>query len=158
MRLTAEAHLVQNPAVGALALWGFVDEYAAKSQTGCPILFCLPVLPIALNRDASATLHSRRFEGGLELALAEHREIAAGLQDRMEQMVLQTMHAIDLAFATRLMTYDSDSGHLSPLRHTRAFRTRVPDIRQIMNTSRRLGYWFAAMPTRRIISLLNIRL
>jgi hypothetical protein len=159
MRLTAEAGLVQNPAVGALALWGFVTQFVEShnEHRGPMLPLCLPVLPLVLSREASAALYARRFDGGLELALAEHRAIAAGLQERMEAMTDQSMRALDLAFAAKLLTYDDATGELLSCRKT----PPVPapegsDLRKIVASARRLGHWFAVMQLPRVFALLNI--
>jgi hypothetical protein len=159
MRLTAEARLVQNPAVGAVALWAFVTQFAeSHSLHRGPVLpLCLPVLPLVLNREASAALHARHFDGGLELALVEHRAIIAGLQERMEAMTDQSMRALDLAFAARLLDYEGATGELVSCRKTPPMTTlEGSDLRKITATARRLGHWFAVMQLPRVFSLLSI--
>jgi len=161
MRLTAEARLVQNPAVGALALWAFVTQFIEShhAHRGPALPLCLPVLPLALNYDASTALHARRFEGGLELALVENRAIVAGLQDRMVLMTDQTMRALDLAFASKILDYDAASGELISCRKTPPFTAAEnSDVRKIVATARRLGHWFAVMQIARVLSLLSIRI
>lgn len=161
MRLTAEARLVQNPAVGALALWAFVTQFieSQPNHRGPALPLCLPVLPLALNHEASSALSARHFEGGLELALVENRTLAAGLQDRMEGMTDQTMRALDLAFASKILDYESSSGELISCRKTPPFAAGdKSDVRKIVATARRLGHWFAVMQVARVLALLSIRI
>jgi hypothetical protein len=159
MRLATEARLVQNPAVGALALWAFVTQYVEShdAHQGPMLPLCLPILPLVLNHEASAALHARRFDGGLELALAEHRAIVAGLQERMETMTDQTMHALNLAFAAKLLDYDGSTGELLSCRKTPPMTApEGSDLRKITATARRLGHWFAVMQLPRVFALLSI--
>ena len=140
-------------------MWAFVTQFTeSHAAHGGPVLpLCLPVLPLALNREATAALHARHFDGGLELALAEHRAIIAGLQERIEAMTDQSMRALDLAFAAKLLSYDAVTGELLSCRKTPPMTgAEGSDLRKIMATARRLGHWFAVMQLSRVFALLSI--
>jgi len=157
--LTAEAELVQNPALGALTLWAFTAEFFGQSgrQRGPTLPLTLPVLPMVLHEETVECIHNRHFDGGLFLALADNRTLTLDLQERMEAMAPQTMRALNLAFATNLLTYARQSGELRPKRLTPPIRPQQVEIRHLLATAERLGYWFCTINVEQICSYLRIR-
>ena len=159
MTLTTEAELVQNPALGALALWAFTAEFYAqtKRQHGPTMPLALPVLPMVLHEETVECIHNRHFDGGLFLALADNRTLTLDLQERMESMAPQTMQALNLAFATNLLSFDRETGELQPKRLTAPVRPQQAEVRDILAASQRLGYWFCTINIEQICSYLRIR-
>lgn len=159
MPLSTQAELVQNSAIGAALLWAFTLEYFGQTlrQKGPTLPLALPILPMTLHQETVESLCARNYDGGLDLALAENRTLTLDLQERMEAMLPQTMSALGVAFASRLITFDRDSGQLRPLRMTDPFRADSNEVRRMLHTATRLGYWFATINPERIGSLLRIR-
>ena len=159
MTLTTEAELVQNPALGALALWAFTVEYFSQTQRrrGPALPLVLPVLPMTLHQETVDSIHNRHFDGGLLLALADNRTLTLDLQERMEAMMPQTMLALNLGFATNLLALDRESGELRPKRMTPPVRQVQPEVKRMISAAERLGYWFCTMNTDQLCSYLRIR-
>ncbi len=159
MTLTTEAEIVQNPALGALALWAFTAEFYAQAQRqrGPTMPLALPILPMVLHEETVECIHNRHFDGGLFLALADNRTLTLDLQDRMEAMTPQTMQALNLGFATNLLSYDRESGEIRPRRLTAPVRPLQPEVRDILAASQRLGYWFYTINIEQLCSYLRIR-
>lgn len=160
MQLATEAELVQNPALGAALIWAFTAEFASRANQlrGPTMPLVLPVLPMVFHYETVSSLHSRNFEGGLDLALAENRTITADLHERMRAMFPQTMRALDIGFATNLIQYNRESGEIRPTRKTNPFSTSSDEIGKMFKTASRLGYWFYAIKPERLGPLLRIRL
>ncbi len=160
MPLSTEAELVQNSALSAALVWAFTLEFfgQTRKERGPILPLALPVLPMTLHQETVESLHGRNYDGGLDLALAENRTLTIDLQERMQAMLPQTMRALDVAFATGLITYDRATGELRPVRKTDPFGTDSEELRRMLNTATRLGYWFATINPERIGSLLRIRL
>lgn len=160
MQLATEAELVQNSALSAALIWAFTLEFCgqARHKSGPVLPLALPVLPMALHQETVESLHRRNYDGGLDLALAENRTLTIDLQERMQAMLPQTMCALDVAFATGLLTYVRETGELRPVRKTNPFRTDSEEVRRMLNTATRLGYWFCTINHERLGSLLRIRL
>lgn len=159
MTLTTEAELVQNPALGALALWAFAAEFYGQTQKthGPALPLAMPVLPMVLHQETVESIHNRHFDGGLFLALAENRTLTLDLQERMEAMRPQTMRALNLGFATKLLTYDQETGELRPKRLTPPIRPLQPEVRKMLSASERLGFWFCTINLEQLCSYLHIR-
>jgi len=161
MQLATEAELVQNSALSAALLWAFTAEYfsQAKSERGPLLPMCLPVVPMALHQETVDSLNNRHYSGGLELALAENRTLTIDLQERMEAMLPQTMRGLNIGFGTGLLTFIRETGELRPVRRTNPFQqSGSEEIRRMLNTAKRLGYWFCTINPERLGPLLRIRL
>lgn len=159
MTLTTEAEIVQNPALGALALWAFTAEFYAQAhrQRGPTMPLALPVLPMVLHEETVECIHNRHFDGGLFLALADNRTLTLDLQERMEAMTPQTMQALNLGFATNLLSFDREGGEIRPRRLTVPVRPQQAEVRDILAASQRLGYWFCTINIEQLCSYLRIR-
>ena len=157
MRLGTEAELVQNPALCALMVCTFTAEYYGQSRKlkGPTIPFVLPVLPMVMHREAVETLARRHYIGGLHLALAENRTLTLDLQERMEAALELTMSALNISFASGLLGYDKERGQLTSKKPIR-FQSETTEVREMINTSKRLGYWFCTVNQDQLCSLLRI--
>ncbi|OAI41605.1 hypothetical protein AYO41_05370 [Verrucomicrobia bacterium SCGC AG-212-E04] len=160
MSLATEAELVQNSGVGAALVWAFTLKfYDQTDQARGPLLpLILPVLPMTFHQETVDALYRRNFDGGLDLGLAENRTLTIDLQERTQAMLPQTMQALNIAFATGLLTYLRPEGELRPVRRTAPFRSDSEELRRMLSTATRLGYWFATINSERLGSLLRIRL
>jgi len=159
MRLETETELVQNPVLGGIIIWSFVNAYDRQLhyQRGPQLPFLLPILPMAFHQETVRSLQGRQREGGLDLALTENRTLTLDLQERMESMLSQSMRALNLSLASKLISYDRVSGQLRSERRTPPFNFESLDLRQMMRTANRLGYWFSTISPERICFSLRIR-
>jgi hypothetical protein len=159
MQLSTEAEIVQNSALSAVLIWAFALEFNGQTKgVGPSIPITLLVLPMALHKETVKALHRRNYEGGLDLALSENRLLTVDLHERVQAMAGQTMRALDLAFATRLLNYDREASQIIPLRKTDPFREVSPELRYMLQTATRLGYWLSTINIERIGSLLRVHL
>jgi hypothetical protein len=157
--LTTEAELVQNPALGAMVLWAFTAEFYGQTQRqrGPVLPLVLPVLPMVLHEETVSSIHNRHFDGGLFHALADNRTLTLDVQERMEAMREQTMRALNVGFATNLLTYERQTSELRPKRMTPPVRRLQPEVARMMSAAARLGYWFCTINAEQICSYLRIR-
>lgn len=160
MLLASEADLVQNSALGAALLWAFTAEYFGQSrgERGPAFSTALLVLPMTFHQETVECLNSRNYDGGLDLALAENRTLTVDIQERMRALEPQTMNALNVAFAAGLLTYERERGELRPGRKTSPFQIDSAEVRRMLNTATRLGYWFCVINPARLGSLLRVRL
>ena len=159
MNLTAEVELVQNTGLGALSLWAFTNEFCGemKRRRGPPLPLGAIVLPMIFHEETLEAIRNRHFEGGLFTALAQHRSIGLELQERVESMLPQTMSALNLCFASALLSFSHERGELHAIRRTEPFAPQAESTRRIMAGAARLGYWFSTINTARLCSLLQVR-
>ena len=157
MKLESEAELVQNPALCALIICTFVAEFFSQSKKlkGPTIPLVLPVLPMVIHRETVETLARRHYIDGLQLALAENKTLTLDLQERMEAATELTLSALNIAFASGLLGYDQERGQLIPKKGM-GVKSASKEIREMINTSNRLGYWFSSINADQLCSLLRI--
>ncbi len=114
------------------------------------------VLPTVFHKESVDLLCNRHFDGGLLNATAEDRTFGVGLQERMEDMTDITFAALDVAVSTRILTISEQdlSVIIGPV-SAKSFRGNG-DSGKIIQTARRLGYWFATRSLVETCSLLRI--
>lgn len=153
-----EYEIVQNAALGACALWHYARCFnkATNGLRGPSVPLCLPVLPITLHEESAKSLGRRRYEGGFHTALAEDRALFIGLQRRMEEMCDQTFSALNIALASGLLRYDSESHELFRIPRVRPPESNDPSIRLIYHTAERLGHWFSQLKSEEVLLHLHI--
>lgn len=160
MKLISEYDIIQNPLIGALALHKFTCSYYEVNQNlkGPPLSLAMPLLPLVYNKDVLQALFKRRKEAGLSNALAEFRHLPAGLQERMQSMSEQTFQALNIAFASKLITYDNDKNEIIPIEKKVKIGQYNSDIKHIVQAADRIGYWFATLSVEQLCIFLKINL
>jgi len=158
MKLANEVELVQNSALCSFILWTFVDEFYGESKNvrGPALPFILPVLPMVIHRETVENFGRRQYVGGLHLALAENKTLTLDLQERMEMSLELTFSALNLCFASKLLNYNPDRGQLIPTNRKSGFHFPGSDVREMLNTARRLGFWFSNINAEQLCSMLRI--
>lgn len=156
--------ILQNPPLGVLAIWGFVQGYQEKAQEQNPlgksseplIEYLFFVLPIIYNHDMRQTL-----KGSYKLStlIDKNENVILDLQERAEKMRAQTIECLNLAFSKKILALDIPN-HTVKLFTTnnipRNWRGRY--INEIINCSNRLGKFFALNTEKTIQTTLNIRI
>lgn len=151
-----EPEIIQNDGIAAVVLWAFVNEYCVYKPEGTNILWLMPLLPLAFHKDTVDSICNRHFDGGILLSLTQDRTLTLGLQERMEAMATQTLAALNVALASRLVALDKSRRNVISLRRTPPFACG-PNIKPLIATAERLGYWLGNSPEDMVVSLLKIR-
>lgn len=158
--------IIQNVGIGALACYSFVQGYSIlavnkKNKSKFPKLeYLFYVLPIVYHQD---TLQTFRSSTELYTILVKNKSIILGLQDRANKMSPQTFDALNLAFNRELLSINTSNEIIikpEDLRNKISIPTifgRENTIKNIQDTSRRLGNIFAKTDDKNIQIELNIR-
>jgi len=127
--------LMQNQAVSAIALQGFILGYhsVAKHKANklpYPHIGCLfYVLPIVYNQKAVNTFRS---SNELYAALLKDNSIILGLQERANKMTEQTFDALNLAFSKKILSYNKSNQTIELMK---GFETKKIALFLSMNSS-----------------------
>ena len=154
-----EQNIVQNEALGAEALWYTVAEgfEASDRVRGIHLPLIFLVLPIVFHRRSAQVLAGRTQPGALYKALAADRELAVGLQSRMQNMWGRTQRALTLAVSGGLVEIDSADFELTPRRKTSPINHVSAETKLIMASARRVGQAFVEMTPVQVMTHLNVR-
>lgn len=155
-----EQQIVQNPALGAEALWYAVNEaYRENNRTGgMPLFMAFIVLPLTFHRRSARELASKARPGALYKALASNREITIGLQRRMEALSERTLQSLSVAFSTGLLLLDSEEGpQLIPGKKSPPVVHATEEVKTVLAAAKRVGWATAELSFAQIATHLNIR-
>lgn len=163
-RLSNEAYVTQNPALGAVIIWRAACGYYAAnashksmpfqlSFTVIPIIFYKPILQVIsrTNHESGLRKFAEKFAGTREAK----QDLLLSIHDRCEQWRDVTCASLRLAFATNLLTL-VPQGTLIPLTQTPP--GGVPaKITTLLKNAEKLGSWYGKLSTHEIAVLLKIR-
>ncbi|HEY5592773.1 MAG TPA: three component ABC system middle component [Paludibacter sp.] len=154
-----EHDIIQNIGIGALALHKFTNTYfiEKKNLKGPDLALLMPVLPLLFHEKSLDNIFKKRFEGGFFSAINAYREIPAGLQQRMEDMSEQTFKSLNLAYQSKLLTYNKELNEILPIEIKVKTEHYNSEIKKIISGADRLGYWFASLPFEQICIMLKIK-
>lgn len=155
-----EQRIIQNTGLAAEAIWQSVNEaYETQGRTeGVPFVLAFLVLPLTFHQRSARGLGMKTQPGALYKALADDREIAVGLQQRMQAMSDRTLHALSIGFHTGLLLLDPDhERHLIPGRKSPPVAHVTDEVKTVLNAAKRVGQAFAEMNLVQLSTHLNIR-
>ncbi|UNL93387.1 hypothetical protein CPY53_07275 [Paenibacillus polymyxa] len=152
-----EYDVVQNIALGSLALWSFSVEYyktlEEKKGIGLPTLML--VLPLVYNESITNSVYKRKFKGGLFNSLNDDKALFVGLQERMQDMSALSLRSLNLCLSGKLLLYQSYE--FVPIRMGTSNFDYSESIKKILAASKRFDYWFATIEFNELCQLLKVR-
>lgn len=155
-----EQQVVQNPGLGAEALWHAVSTtYQENNRTeGFPLLLAFIVLPLVFHRRSAIALASKTKPGALFKAIACDREITIGFQERMQALSDRTLQSLSIAFATDLLLLDSaEEPQLIPGIKTPPVVHVTEEVKTLLAAAKRIGQAISEIPKTQIATHLNIQ-
>jgi hypothetical protein len=156
-----EFQIIQNEALGALAIYSFAKEYTKheRSHIGPPLTLAMPVLPLVFNaRTCKILWDVKRITNARFLnTLSGYRDLPAGLQDRMVQMADNTFKALNFGFGMKILRYDPQDTRILAVPHLKKLpKLYYGDNQMIVYGGKVLGCWFANYSIEEICISLNI--
>ncbi|GAA5480026.1 three component ABC system middle component [Haloferula helveola] len=160
MNLFFEKNAIQNPILGAEAIWTATKACYKKSSqiNGLPFAASFVILPLALHSRTAETLATKNLQGALIKSLSENREIPFGLQERVEELSDLTLASISLAAASGLITLDPVHDRpLVPYTNRHPIQHANQEVKNILAASKRIGHAIAELSFSRLCSILNLK-
>jgi len=154
-----EHDIIQNIGIGALTLHEFTNSYLKerKGLKGPSLASAMPVLPLLFHQQTLEQIVKRNFKGGFFKLTNEYRGLPAGLQKRMESMADQTFKSLNLAYQSKILTYNKELNEILPIDTKVEKQQYNQDIQSIIRGADRLGFWFASLPFEQICINLKIK-
>jgi Family of unknown function (DUF6521) len=160
-RSLTEVNLVQNPALGAYALWQFGLGYQSHGGELAKLPAAFLVLPIVLHRPSLEFVSSTQKGSGLALfaaKLAEREENLLAVHTRSLALRHLTLRSLGFAINTGIATLNYEDATLRA--NTPAPKSKKPQLperlRALSNGAEKLGYWFAKMSLPQTASTLRV--
>lgn len=156
-----ETEIIQNPALGAFALWkfglGFQSEYGQPSTM---LLFFL-VLPLLLHRNTMCVIESTRKASGITLfaaKLGENRENLLAVHERALILRSLTLQSLELGIKGGLLTVDYVEGTVraNTLLEKNSKPTIPERLKGLPAAAEKLGYWFSKASLHQIATTLGV--
>jgi hypothetical protein len=154
-----EHDIIQNIGIGALALHQFTIKYFEEKENlqGPSLALAMPILPILFHEKSLDEVAKRNYKGGFFKLTTEYRELPAGLQKRMESMSEQTFKSLNLAYQSKILTYNKVLNEILPTERKVQKQHYGEEIQTIFRGADRLGFWFATLPFEQICINLKIK-
>lgn len=163
--LAREAQNIQNPALGAAALWrfccGYVEAHPVGDPPRLPMLFV--VLPIVLHQATTELLRRTRPSSGLRAFAAKFGDSKISKQDLLLQVHERalrwrtlSLQSIELAAAGHLIQL-LEGGEVIPLSRTKA-RGLPDEVKQLLADAEKLGVWCGQLTLHEVTTTLKIGL
>lgn len=160
-RPPSEASAVQNPALGAYALWKFALAYQAREgkQVVLPLAFI--VLPLMFHKPTLDLVLSTNRSSGLALfagKLGEKREELLAVHERARTLRKLTLDSIDFGINAMLLNLDYRQALLRANSHRVVGKgpTLPERIKWVTPAAERIGYWFAGLADQQVARTLRV--
>lgn len=154
-----EVYLVQNPALGAVLLWKFVEGYQAPKPSAQPLLPLLfIVLPIIFTEQLRLQLSSTYPSSGLRLFVAkfakDQEEILA-IQKKMLLLRETSLSSLSIAISCGFLTLEHTTARVSA--NSRRFPSGVADeMKALVKHAGKLGAWCSSLSLQEVQAALRI--
>ncbi|MET4325324.1 hypothetical protein ABIB80_001145 [Bradyrhizobium sp. i1.15.2] len=161
MRPLNEIEIVQNPALGAYALWRFGLGYQSEDGRTPLLPLSFLVLPLLLHRPTLDVISSTLKPSGLTLfaaKLGKEREKLLAVHERALALRPLTLQSIGLGINQRLLTLDYTTTYIrANTPETSVRKAAVPErIRAFSGAADKVGFWFAQLSFQQIASILAV--
>lgn len=162
-RLNKEIQNVQNPTLGAFAIWNFVRGYHSNitSFTPFPVLFI--VLPIICREDMVEVLYSTNKPSGLRQFANKFlstkvlkNDIISQIHISSSKMKELTLDSIRIALYASLISIDYEDALVLPITTTE-HKNEPKSIIKLGKASEKLGYWCSQLTLHEISQILKVR-
>lgn len=164
-KLSQETEYVQNPALGAMALWRFTVGYekgsGENSPTPIPLLFI--VLPVVMHEETAWFVTStqkksglRKFAGKFSESKFRKSDILLSIHNRCVRLRRLTMDSLAIAISSKLMSLDCKDGLVVSLSSS-APKSGIPlTIEPLLRAAERLGIWCATVSLHEVSVILKV--
>ena len=150
-----EIEMVQNPTIGAYAIWRFIQAYQDRDGTVPSVVLAFLILPIVLHKATRDVANSTQKASGLALfagKLGEVRENLFAIHNRALEYRSLTLESIVLGEQAGLFSIDTNTATMAAFSSDeQAGIPKLPiKIKWLLPVSEKLGEWFSALTDEQI--------
>ncbi|PGR57479.1 three component ABC system middle component [Bacillus cereus] len=162
--LNKELYIVQNPALGSILLYSFVEGYlseAKKESVPLPLIFI--VLPIVFHSETLKFVIPTRSASGLRTLVnkmsdssASKRDLVFDIHNRTHLMKNITLESLRICIAKKLLEIEIDKGAIK-ISSTRIKKSKIKNYNpEMFSASRKLGIWCSQLNLQEISMILKV--
>jgi ABC-three component (ABC-3C) system Middle Component 3 len=156
-----ELEIIQNPALGAYAIWRFGIGFQSEDGLPATLPLAFLVLPLVLHQPTLKLISSTLKQSGLALfaaKLGEKREDLLAVHERAIVLRRLSLQSIAMGVDKRLLTLDYKLATLRANTADSSFRNpSLPDrVRNFSGAAEKLGLWFSKVGINQVASTLAI--
>jgi hypothetical protein len=160
-RSLTELEIIQNPALGAFALWRFGTGYQSDDGRHAPFLLFFVVLPLILHQNTLNLIASTQRASGLTLfaaKLAEERENLMAIHSRALTLRRLSLQSLAMGVSQGLLTVNEKDATVRANTADAALRVPVlPDrITAFARAPEKLGHWLSKFSLHQVASTLVV--
>ncbi len=154
-------NVIQNPALGALAIWQFVVGYAKSNENGAPLDYVYTVLPFVSNsemRDVICHTNGGLLAYRARLSKSNNSNVIISAVLMIPHMYKLTSCALEIAISCRLIKCDSNSLFLLPKLKNLPNTLNLSGVeKEYKKAAKRLGAQMSQMSRTEISSILGVK-
>jgi len=160
-RVLNELEIVQNPSLGAFALWRFGVGFQSESGVASPLPLGFLVLPLLLHQPTRKIIASTQRNSGLALfaaKLGEERENLLAVHERALALRRLSLQSIAMGANNRLLSVDYGAATLRANTADDVLKKPpLPErIRGFSNAAEKVGFWFSRLSLHQVASTLLV--
>ena len=160
-RPLTEFEIVQNPALGAYAIWRFGVGFQSEDGRPAALPLAFLVLPLVLHQPTLKMITSTQKASGLALfaaKLGQERENLLAVHGRALALRRLSLQSIAMGVNNRLLTLDYNAATLRSNTADELLRKpSLPErIRGFSSAADKLGYWYSKLGLHQVASTLAV--
>jgi hypothetical protein len=159
-RPLSELEIVQNPVLGAFALWHFGLGHQSEAGSPAPFPLAFLVLPLILHRKTLDFVTSARSASGLLLfaaKLAEEREALLAVHERATLLRPLTLQSVAFGVNAGLLSLNYEQATLRANTPEKTKKPVIPQrIRGVSGAAEKLGRWFSRVSLVQVVTALQV--
>lgn len=157
----SELEIVQNPALGAYAIWKFGLGYQAGDSRPAALPFVFLVLPLLLHTQTLNVIGSTQKASGLTLfaaKLGEERESLLAVHERARSFRALTLESIGLGIRSKLLSLDYPAASLraNALLGPNANPILPMRLKELPKCADKIGHWFSKVSLIQVANTLKV--
>jgi hypothetical protein len=157
----SELEIVQNPALGAYAIWQFGLGYQADDSRPAALHLVFLVLPLLFHTQTLDVIGSTRKSSGLTLfaaKLGEEREDLLAVHERARSLRALTLESIGLGIRNKLLSLDyaDASMRANTLLGPSASPVLPERLKGLPKSADKIGYWFSKAGLSQVANTLKV--
>lgn len=162
--LLQEYEIMQNPAIGANALWAFTQGFKSRPTEELEPLtlwHLITVLPLVFHDTGRKTILKKRKSSGLRSILERDNSVSLArnetifnINNRIQSLENRSLNSLNVAIACNLISIEE--GYFISNAPYSLPKQVSEETKDILNAANKLGEWAGGMPVFEYLTILGV--